>query len=243
MSAPKIVHIDPRKLKPSPRNARKHSKKQKNQLVESIRVFGFNGIAVANAANELLAGHLRVEAAIECGLNSIPCLIVDHLTPAQEIAFQVADNQIALNATYDEARLAENFIEILQLEPGFDLNILGFEPLRIQDSIELGNPGTEASTPEEDDIPEVNERTPPVTQPGDVWLCGNHAVVQGDARRRETYEAVMGPDKAQAGLTDPPFNLSNSQIGGSGKAKHDISRWPPGRCGKLNLKRFCWKPF
>ncbi len=243
MSTPTIIEIDPRKLKPSSRNARKHSKKQKRQLVDSIQQFGFNGIAVVNSDNSLLAGHLRVEVAIECGLTSIPCLRVEHLTEEQQIAFMVADNQIALNSTYDKAKLAQNFIEILQLDPSFDLTVTGFDALEIQDTIDLVEPGSDASLRAEDEVPETDENTPPVTQLGDIWHCGDHKLAQGDARRREVCEALMGSDKAQAVVTDPPFNLATNQIGGGGKAKHANFQMAAGEMREAQFEAFLLAAF
>jgi DNA modification methylase len=238
MKAPEIIYLDPRRLKPSPHNTRRHSAKQKGQLLSSVSTFGFNGVLAVNQKMEVLAGHLRWEVAKELGLKAVPCIVVDHLTEAQERAYQIADNQIALNATYDNQKLGTELIEILQLDPIIDLTVTGFDALEIQDMIEVVQPGSEASTAEEDVLPEVDEKAPPVTQLGDIWLCGNHKLINGDAQRKETFEKLMGDDRAQMGLTDPPYNLPAKTIGGSGRSRHGNFKMASGEMSEARFTAF-----
>jgi ParB-like chromosome segregation protein Spo0J len=93
-------------LRPWPRNARTHSRKQIKQIAESIRHFGFTNPVLIDGENSILAGHGRVEAARQLGMTSVPCLRVDHLSPAEKRAYVLADNKLALNAGWDEELLA-----------------------------------------------------------------------------------------------------------------------------------------
>src|SRR5215204_112313 len=98
-------------LKPDPRNARLHSKKQVHQIAASIREFGFNIPVLTDMHNVIIAGHGRVQAARMLGMESVPVLRIEHLTDAQKRAFALADNKIALNAEWDLEILQRNMEE------------------------------------------------------------------------------------------------------------------------------------
>src|SRR5688572_11378234 len=92
----------PRELTPYPRNARTHSKKQIRQIAQSIRRFGFTSPVLMDDGSMILAGHARVEAARELGLDAVPCLRISTLSPAEKRAYILADNKLAQNAGWDE---------------------------------------------------------------------------------------------------------------------------------------------
>jgi hypothetical protein len=94
-------------LKPNPRNARLHSKKQLHQIAASISEFGFNVPVLIDRDNVIIGGHGRVAAARSLRMETVPVLRIEHLTEAQKRAFALADNKIALNSDWD--------LEILQL--------------------------------------------------------------------------------------------------------------------------------
>ncbi|MEX6634777.1 ParB/Srx family N-terminal domain-containing protein, partial [Hyphococcus lacteus] len=106
MSDQTLEHLSPGSLKPNPRNARTHSKKQVKQIAESIRAFGFIAPVLIDEHSMILAGHGRVEAAKRVGLSTIPCRRVGSLTAKQKRAYVLADNKLALNAGWDEQLLA-----------------------------------------------------------------------------------------------------------------------------------------
>ena len=95
-----------RDLKPWAQNARKHSRKQLQQIAASIEAFGFLNPVLIDAEKSILAGHGRVEAARLLGRATVPCLFVEHLSAAEKRAYVLADNKIALNAGWDEELLA-----------------------------------------------------------------------------------------------------------------------------------------
>src|SRR5450755_3223216 len=86
------------RLRPYPRNARTHSKKQIRQIADSIRKFGFTNPVLIGDDDEIIAGHGRVEAAKLIGLTSVPAVRLSHLDAAQRRAYVLADNKLALNA-------------------------------------------------------------------------------------------------------------------------------------------------
>src|SRR6266852_1213861 len=93
-------------LRPHPGNARTHSKKQVRQIADSIRHFGFTNPVLIGQDGRIIAGHGRVEAAKLLGLESVPTVLLSHLSPAQRRAYVLADNKLALNAGWDREMLA-----------------------------------------------------------------------------------------------------------------------------------------
>jgi ParB-like chromosome segregation protein Spo0J len=96
----------PSALRPYDRNARRHSKKQIQQIAASIERFGFTNPVLVSDDGEIIAGHGRVEAAKALGLTSVPTLRLSHLSAAERRAYVLADNKLALNAGWDSEILA-----------------------------------------------------------------------------------------------------------------------------------------
>ncbi len=119
MSDFRIEHLQIADLKPNPRNARRHPKKQLHQIAASIREFGFNSIVVIDEDGVILVGHGRVEAAKLAGLTSLPVLRITHLTAEQKVGFSLADNKIALNADWDMEQLTLLWRELSAQELNF----------------------------------------------------------------------------------------------------------------------------
>ena len=128
------LKVEPRliaSLKPNPRNARTHSKKQICQIAESIRVFGFTNPVLIDQDGAILAGHGRVAAARQLGWTEVPTIELSAMSEAQKRAYVLADNKLALNAGWDEELLALELGELASLELDFDLTLTGFEMAEI----------------------------------------------------------------------------------------------------------------
>lgn len=93
-----ITNLAVDEIRPNPRNPRTHSAKQVRQIAASIREFGFTSPILIDEANEIIAGHGRLEAARSVGLIEVPCICLTGLTSAQKQALVIADNKLALNA-------------------------------------------------------------------------------------------------------------------------------------------------
>jgi ParB-like nuclease domain len=102
MAALKITYKDPGQLRPRARNPRTHTAKQIKQIAACIKEFGFINPILTDGADGIIAGHGRVEAAKLIGINDVPTVRVDHLTPAQIRAYVIADNKLAENAGWDQ---------------------------------------------------------------------------------------------------------------------------------------------
>lgn len=207
-------------LIPYARNARTHSPDQIAKLAGSIKEFGFLSPVVISADGGILAGHGRVMAAQKLGLAEIPCIMENHLTETQRRAFILADNRLALDAGWDNDMLALELKDLADLN--FDLNMLGFTEDEISALQNLGDDLPDIPT---DDAPvAVEETTNPVTQPGDVWLLGDHRLICGDSTDAETIKRLFGDDKPNLMVTDPPYgiNYEPSETGGrTGKVLND----------------------
>src|SRR5271155_3088589 len=127
-------------LIPYARNPRTHSESQVAQIAASIAEFGFNNPILVDTKAGIIAGHGRLLAAQKLGLEEVPVIVLDHLSEAQKRAYIIADNQLALNAGWDDELLRA---ELLALhDESFDVSLIGFEDeelaklLAAQDAIE-----------------------------------------------------------------------------------------------------------
>jgi ParB-like chromosome segregation protein Spo0J len=201
--ADKIEQWPTTKLLPYARNARTHSGEQVAQIAASIVEFGFTNPILAGSDGVIVAGHGRLAAAQKLGLEVVPVVVLDHLSPTQRRALVIADNRIAENAGWDEAMLRIE-LEALQSE-GFDLDITGFDADALAELMASEEPDAEGQT-DDDTVPEVGET--PISRPGDVWICGQHRLLCGDATVPESYERLMQGAVADMVFTDPPYNVN-----------------------------------
>jgi DNA modification methylase len=190
-------------LIPSARNARTHSPRQVAQLAASIREWGWTTPVLIDEQSNIIAGHGRVLAAQHLGLAEIPVTVASGWTDAQKRAYLLADNQLALNAGWDMNLLRVELGELREL--GADLALTGFGELQIEAL--LRNVTTEADPDEAPEPPTV-----PISRAGDLWICGQHRVLCGDATVPADIERVLGAGRADMCFTDPPYgvNYANS---------------------------------
>jgi ParB-like chromosome segregation protein Spo0J len=122
-----ITYVPVDQLKPDPRNARVHSKKQIRQIARSIESFGFNVPILVGANLNVIAGHGRVLAAKHLGLTEVPTIRLDHLMEVQRRAFMIADNRLTEIAVWDDRLLAEQLKELASVDLDFDIEATGFD--------------------------------------------------------------------------------------------------------------------
>ena len=192
-------------------NARTHSPEQITKLRASLREFGFINPVIIDKDKNVIAGHGRIAAAKEEGIDEVPCVLVDYLTEAQKKAYILADNRMAMDAGWDEELLRVE-IEALQAD-AFDLSLTGFDDAEIADLFDTGDA-------KEDDFDVDEELNKPCfSQAGDIWHLGKHTVICGDSTDPETYKKLLGDVKANLVCTDPPYlvKLENA----SGKIAND----------------------
>jgi DNA modification methylase len=190
------------KLLPYIRNARVHSDAQIARIAASIVEFGFVNAVLIGPDGRIIAGHARVSAARKLGLTEIPVIVLDHLSAAQRRALVIADNRLALGASWDEEMLAGE-LAALQAEE-VDLDILGFEDNEIKELLAAAE-SAEALT-DEDAAPMIPSI--PVSAPGDLWLLAEHRVLVGDATVAADVDRLMDNKLADLVFSDPPYNSS-----------------------------------
>lgn len=204
-----IVYKPLASLTPDPRNARTHSKRQIEQIVQSIAAFGFTNPVLADETGNLIAGHGRLRAAKELGLAEVPVIELAGLTEAQKKALRLADNKIALNAGWDLEILKLELADLSLPEIDIDLSLTGFSAGEID--VVLGD----APDPDDEVIPAVPEVTR--VRPGDIWQLGEHRVACGDGRDRAFLAHLVGEDgHVDCAFLDPPYNV---KINGHANAK------------------------
>jgi hypothetical protein len=166
----------------------------------------------------ILAGHGRWEAAKECGLKQIPCVVLSKMTPAQKRAYLIADNKLAENAGWDREILALEIKGLIELDASFDVGVIGFEIAEI-DSLSEGLRPEEPGDPRADQLPPIQER--PVTRDGDLWILGKHQLYCDSALEKSSFATLMGEEKANMVFTDPPYNVPIAgNVSGLGKVEH-----------------------
>jgi len=218
-------------LKPYERNARTHSRKQIQQIAKSILQFGFVNPVLIDTNNRIIAGHGRVEAARSLGLVTVPTLCLDHLSEPEKRAYIIADNRLAELAGWDRDILAIEFQHLSDIDLDFDIELTGFDIAEIE--IMIDPPGEEHAEPP---LPEQPLSGETVTLRDDLWVLGEHRIFCGDARDQQSYQALLGEERAQLQFTDPPYNVPiDGHVSGLGDVRHGNFVMA---CGEMNPVEF-----
>ncbi len=204
-------------LKPDPRNSKLHPAKQLKQVMRSIEEFGWTNPVLIDEEGSVLAGHLRLEAAKKLGIKQVPTIKLSHMTAAQKRAYIIADNRIAENGSWDAKLLALEHEAIQLLDPEFDLSLTGFD----HDDIEVMFDNL--LRPNQDDVPAVDGDIPAVSRLGDLWRLGDHLVLCADATLPESFEQLLGSERAQQVIADGPYNVRvNGHVSGNGRHREFV---------------------
>jgi hypothetical protein len=213
-SISEIIHRPPAELKPWPTNPRLHPPKQRFKLKNSIFKFGFTVPALVDEQGFILSGHCRVDVAKELGLPTIPTRVVAGWTPAQKRAYVIADNKMALLAEWDMP-LLKSELEFLS-EQVIDIEDTAFSTAEIDLMFDESGADDPDDLQAEDVVPDAA-----ITQAGDCWQLGEHRLLCASALDSASYATVLGTDRAQMCITDPPYNVPiDGHVCGSGKVKH-----------------------
>lgn len=218
----------------NPRNSRTHSEKQKRKLAKIISKLGFNNPVIVDKNGIVIAGNGRLEAAKLLGLESIPTICLEHLTPEQIRAYVIADNKIAEEAGWD-MRILKIELEELSANLDFDIDLTGFETPEIDSIINF-----EIIEDSEKDKPDPLDKLPEESKiekrvkVGDLWQLGKHKLFCGDALEKESYIIVMQDELAGVIFTDPPYNV---KIRGNVSTKSNVSEFAMAS-GEMSQKEF-----
>jgi DNA modification methylase len=223
-------------LRPFAGNARTHSQKQLRQIAASIRKFGFTNPILISDDDEIVAGHGRLEAARMIGMTEVPVIRLSYLSPTERRAYVLADNKLALNAGWDQERLAIELDYLIDCD--FDVETLGFSTAEIDLVLDAARDAA-AGVPEDNDdaIPPLTDRQ--ITQMGDVWVLGRHRLVCGDAQDIGSYHRLLDRETAGLLFTDPPYNVPIAgHVSGLGKHKHREFAFASGEMSRQEFTAF-----
>src|SRR5215471_14856596 len=222
-------------LKPDLTNPRCHSKKQIRQIAKSFKAFDFNVPILIDREGHVIAGNGRLLACDELGIDEVPTICLDHLTPAQVRAFRIADNKLTENATWDERLLGEQLRDLSLSGLNFDVEVTGFEVGEIDFLIHSLEDTPAAGSDPADILPE-DLAAPPVSKLGDLWHLGRQRVRCGNALDHKAFALLMGAERASMVFTDPPYNVPiEGHASGLGTIHH---RPFPMASGEMNEAEF-----
>lgn len=196
-------------------NSRTHSDEQIAKIVRSIKEFGFTNPLLIDEHNGIIAGHGRLAAALQIGLDEIPCIVIEGLTPEQKAALVIADNKIALDAGWDNDKLLIEFEFLKQFD--YDLTLTGFD---LDELSEIFPDEPIEVFCGEDDLPCVVET---ISQLGDLWLLGDHRLLCGDSTVATDVGRLLDGQHPNTMITDPPYGV-NLDMSWRDNAKPDGSK-------------------
>src|ERR1035441_3960341 len=199
--AQRIEHWSLDKLIPYPKNPRRHSGAQITQIAGSIAAFGFNAPILVDAKGGILAGHGRYLAALKLGLDTVPVVILDHLSEIEKRAYLLADNKLAELSSFDDELLRAELAVLRDAD--IDLGALGFDDNELAVLLADAESPVPDADPEEEEIPEPPAE--PVTRTGDLWSISGHRLVCGDCRDRDLVHRLFDGARANLVITSPPY--------------------------------------
>src|SRR5690606_17821329 len=188
---------------PYAKKARTHSEQQISQIARSIAEFGFVNPILVGDDQVIVAGHGRLMAAQQLGLDQVPVIVLNHLSETQRRALVIADNAIASNSGWNEELLHLELAELNDL--GFDLDLIGFSDGELDRLLNL-EPGNDDG--DNGSVPTLIVPEPPrnpVTRRGDLWILGEHRLLCGDSTDPADVRRLMNGERAILFATDPPY--------------------------------------
>jgi DNA modification methylase len=191
-------------------------------VAPSIQEFGFRQPIVVDQAGVIIVGHTRLKAAQKLGLKKVPVHVATGLTPAQIRAYRIADNQTATIADWNPELLGLEIGDLKALD--YDLDLLGFGA---DELATLLNPNVVDGLCDPDEIPAPPDEA--TTEPGDLWILGEHRLLCGDSSKPEEVDRLLDGVTVQMVNTDPPYGVaveprSNNAIAAGNSSFQSTSR-------------------
>ena len=187
------------RIKPYPGNPRVNDDAVE-AVARSLQEFGWRQPIVVDGEGVIVVGHTRWKAAQKLRLEKVPVHVATELTPAQCKAYRIADNQTASIAEWDYQLLPIELADLQGMD--FDLNLLGFEP---DDLAKLLDGDVNDGLVDPDEIPDPPDEA--ITQPGDLWILGNHRLLCGDSSKPADVDRLLDGAPIHLVNTDPPYNV------------------------------------
>ena len=169
-----------------------------DRMAASIAEFGFKIPVLARSSGDVIDGHLRLKAAQKLGMTEVPVIVCDDWTEAQVKAFRLLVNRSVTWADWDPELLSLEMLDLRNLD--YDIDLTGFDTQEI-DELLLA----QSEDPSEDDTPAPPEN--PASRAGDLWLCGNHRILCGDATSGDDVSRLLHGRNPRLMITDPPYGI------------------------------------
>lgn len=212
-----LVYVPTSSLAADPSNPRAHKPPQVAAIARSIKTFGFNVPILIDGAGTVVAGHGRLAAANKLGLTEVPTIMVEHLSENQRKAYMIADNRLTDLSRWDDQLLGEILRDLSVASLDFELDTIGFSVGEIDFRIEA----VEQQPADDPADGPVELAETPVSADGDLWHCGPHRLLCGNALNAALWDQLMAGKLAAMGFTDQPFNVKiHGHVSGLGKVRH-----------------------
>jgi DNA modification methylase len=223
-----IEYLSPHELNDYNRELRTIPETQITKSENLIQECGLSFPIPIGKENVVLHGQHFVEAARRMGIEQIPVIRHEHLSEEQERILRIALDRIPEESEWKKEEMALELTELQLVFP--DLGTTGLDPDEISLFMDL--------IPDEDTDDDTTTFMdgPTVVQKGDLWDLGDHRLYNGDALEEESYQILMGDEKAQMCFTDSPYNVKiDGHVGNSGDIKH---REFVQASGEMNVEQF-----
>jgi hypothetical protein len=188
-------------VKPYEHNPRKIPQRAIDKVALSIEQNDWRQPIVVDKNGVIIVGTVRWLAGKKNGLERVPVHVADDMTPAQVRAYRIMDNRSHEETGWDLDLLKFEITELDALE--FDLKFTGFEAREIDEFLVSTDPADDDAANQVPPVP-----TKPTSRPGDLWRCGPHRVLHGDATNPEDTTRAMGDLRPQLMTTDPCYGVS-----------------------------------
>ena len=209
---------------PYAKNAKKHDNRQINNVAESIKQYGFVQPIVIDRDGVIVIGHCRALAAKKLGMQEVPCVCVDDLTPEQVNALRIVDNK-SNESEWDFDILPD---ELAELDfDGFDFDF-GIGADAEEESAEVV----------EVDVPDFDEDEEPTAKFGQIYQLGNHRLMCGDSTRSDMFEQLLGGAEIDCVCTDPPYNMAYEGAGRTPKERRKKNKIANDNLPKEEFEKF-----
>jgi DNA modification methylase len=235
-NAPEILHLPIDQVKPYPRHARLHNRKQRLKLQALLRRHGQVTPIIVDENYVIVDGHAVHAALLSLGQAEILAVVTHGREPAEVRALRLALNRIPEDAGWDDDRLRAELADLLQL--GFNMELTGFDSVEIDMALAIDEPPTDRI--EEAAVEElISPDQPGIVELGNVWQLGRHTVACGDARDHDLIQRLAGVRLISAVFTDPPYNVPIAGfVSGLGSIHHRDFAMATGEMNGEEFTRF-----
>ncbi len=193
-------------LKPAEYNPRKQltpEDKEYQDIKRSILEFGYADPIVINWDGTIIKGHQRRTVMMDLGYEEADVIVLDIRDKTKEKALNTALNKIT--GKWDNQLLKDLLVE-LDLE-GYDFSVTGFQRTDLEDLIQLTDVPPEAQDDGFDPDAEAEKIAEPVSKLGSIWWLERHRLMCGDATDPDDVAQLLGGEKLDLVITDPPYNV------------------------------------